>query len=221
MSATAYPSPPTLPSFAPGAIARALKDRAAKASDPNAGEEAVTPSVDDDGKVRPLVGEVVILGIEGEEVSGEEQGVPEVVGPPSEVSPWPALMASASDHTDDHLAKVSRTRTFSRRIVPDVAHAGHPHARVRSDALCGLATWDVRLVPPRNRHHGRQHLRPRSVPPSLFLLSLTVSHSRWSRLPRARLGPRRRPPRLLGPLRPRLRLRLGRPPPSPLERPQG
>lgn len=210
MAATAYPSPPTLPSFAPGAIARALKERAAKASspDPNAAEEAgspVTPSVDDDGKVRPAVSEVVILDATGEEVHGEEQVTPEVVEPPSQVSPWPALMASASDHTDDHLAKVRSLAPSLVVVVLTLLFAGHPNAGIRSDALWRLASWDLRLVASWNRHHGRQYLCTRFVPASPFsTVSLTFSCSCRPRLPRCRLGTRRRPNGRLGSLRPRL-----------------
>lgn len=99
MSATDSPLPPSTPS-GPSAISLALaKQTNLAASDSSTEEEAVedpqTPTTGIDGKLK-------VIAVE-ESARGDEEGEAQDSG----INAWMGLLASAVDHPDQHVVKVS------------------------------------------------------------------------------------------------------------------
>ena len=98
LGSTATPSPPKLPKFSPGAVAKALRARSAVTPPATDDDEPSTPTADSNGKRKD---ESVSAG--ATKPAADDRSV---------VNSWPALLASACDHPDAHLAKVRPTTSL-------------------------------------------------------------------------------------------------------------
>ncbi|KAL8276912.1 hypothetical protein RQP46_010640 [Phenoliferia psychrophenolica] len=117
LSASCSPSPPSLPSFTPGAVAKALRAHSTVTPPTTDDDEPSTPTAGADGKFK-----------RGSTYPAFEER--------RTVNPWPALLASASDHPDPHLPKVIRALAFAAE------HFGHSPPGLYQCSLPGTDRMD-------------------------------------------------------------------------------
>jgi hypothetical protein len=132
MASTAFPRPPTSPSPLSAVHSKLQSASIPSIIDPNGFELVTTPTIDDDGKLKTLARE-------------------------SEVSPWGAILSSASDHSDDHLPKVSPILSLRgsktdegwqviRALAFAATHFGNSPAGFYHSSLPGTSTLDGSIV---------------------------------------------------------------------------